>query len=102
MSEEKQEEKTKKKHKGAGAPTPVAQPPLPPELPPPPDPFETFTSILKERDPDLSNLEKPARKDQLDEAETKLKAPFPPLFREFMLRWNGGTAHETCIYGVGT
>ncbi len=68
----------------------------------PSDPFASFVTALKEKDPDLSNLETPAKKEEIDAAEAELGTTFPPLFRRFLMRWNGGTAHDTCIYGVGT
>lgn len=93
------DEKGKKKRKAADAPTPLVQNALPSETP---DPFAEFVAALKEKDPELSSLEKPARKDAVEQAETSLKLKLPPLFKTFLLRWNGGTAHEACIYGVGT
>ncbi|MBI3726648.1 SMI1/KNR4 family protein [bacterium] len=93
-------EKGKKKRKSANAPTPDFSPALGSGHDA--DPFASFVSVLKEKDPELSNLETPARKEEIDAAESELGAAFPPLFRRFLLRWNGGTAHDTCIYGVGT
>jgi hypothetical protein len=92
------DEKGKKKRRAADAPTPLVQNALPAE----PDPFADFVTALKEKDSELSCLEKPAKKEAVDEAEGQLSAKFPPLFRQFLLRWNGGTAHDACIYGVGT
>ena len=95
------EEGKKKKRKAADAATPPAQPALG-AADGAGDPFAAFVSALKEKDPELANLEKAAKPRDVDEAETRLACPLPPLFKSFLLRWNGGTAHETCIYGVGT
>jgi hypothetical protein len=54
------------------------------------------------KDPELTGLERGARPDAIDDAEKTLGEELPPLFKRFLIRWNGGSAHETCIYGVGT
>lgn len=69
------------------------------ELPPV---FERFLQHLRERDPGLDGLEPPAKDGDIEEAEERLGISFPPLFQQFLNNWNGGTAHEICIYGVGT
>jgi hypothetical protein len=91
------DEKGKKKRKQADAPTPLVQSALGA-----PDPFADFVTALKEKDAELSCLEKPARSDAIEDAERQLKTKFPPLWKAFLARWNGGTAYEACIYGVGT
>ncbi|HZU98539.1 MAG TPA: SMI1/KNR4 family protein [Planctomycetota bacterium] len=120
MSDEGNNSK-KKKRKSADTPTPAAQPALsssPTDQAI--DPFASFQKVLKEKDPELGNLEKPAKPKDIEDADQKLReallaAPadeaikdiatgpiLPPLFKSFLRRWNGGTAHDTCIYGVGT
>ena len=89
----------KKRRKAADAPTPNMQPALAPEGG---DPFSVFLEGLKDKDPELANLERAARPEEILEAEAALGSPLPPLFKRFLQRWNGGTAHETCVYGVGT
>jgi hypothetical protein len=93
------DEAKKKKRKSSDAPTPPVQKALEAGEA---DPFASFLATLKERDPELSNLEKPAKQKDIEEAESKLATTLPPLFKSFLIRWNGGTAHDTCIYGVGT
>jgi cell wall assembly regulator SMI1 len=102
MSDDSTEGAKKKKRKSADAPTPVVQPALNADGHLASDPFASFVTVLKEKDPDLGNLEKSAKQKDVDDAEKKLSTALPPLFKSFLLRWNGGTAHETCIYGVGT
>ena len=92
------DEKGKKKRKAADAPTPLVQSALPAEI----DPFAEFVAVLKEKDPELSSLEKPARTEAVDQAEGTPQEQAPAALSHLPVRWNGGTAHEACIYGVGT
>lgn len=64
--------------------------------------FDEFVTVLREKDPDLEGLEPPADEVSIAAAETSLGITFPPLFRSFLKFCNGGSAHEICIYGVGT
>lgn len=65
------------------------------------DPFTDFRRAMSEVDPQLELLEGPATPEQLTEAERALQVTLPPLFRRFLLTWNGGTAHDTSVFGVG-
>lgn len=66
------------------------------------DPFQKFVESVRAKDPELEGLERGARRETIEEAERALNEGLPPLFKRFLLKWNGGTAHETCVYGVGT
>lgn len=59
-----------------------------------------FEDSVKVLDPKLEGLEKPSTTEQLDAAEKALEIKLPPSYRSFLLRWNGGTAHDTSVYGV--
>ncbi len=63
--------------------------------------FEAFRAALRESDPDLEGLEEPAAESALAAAEATLGLSLPPSFRAFLRAHNGGSAHDTSIYGVG-
>lgn len=67
-----------------------------------PNPFAEFEAQLRQVDPDLQGLEDPAPSAVVDEAEAALGVDLPASYRDFLARYNGGSAYETNLYGVGT
>lgn len=61
-----------------------------------------FADAVKVLDPKLAGLEDASDEKQLTAAEEALDIKLPPSYRSFLLRWNGGNAHETSIYGVSS
>lgn len=61
-----------------------------------------FADGVKVLDPKLAGLETASDVAKLDAAEAALELKLPPSYRSFLLRWNGGSAHETSIYGVSS
>jgi hypothetical protein len=64
--------------------------------------LDAFAEAVKVLDPKLAGLEEAGTVEKLDAAETELDIKLPPSYRSFLLRWNGGNAHETSIYGVAS
>lgn len=62
----------------------------------------TFEAELTKAEGSLEGLEPPARKEAIETAEKALGATFPPSWKRFLERHNGGGAFDTSMYGVGT
>lgn len=62
--------------------------------------FTAFAEGLRALDPKLEGLDPPAKEEALVEAEKDLGVVFPPSYKQFLLKWNGGTAYDASIYGV--
>lgn len=62
--------------------------------------FDEFAEGLKALDPELEGLEAATTDEALVSAESALDIKLPPTYRQFLLRWNGGSAYDSSIYGV--
>lgn len=65
------------------------------------DAFDAFAAALKDQDPDLDGLEVGAEEAAVASAEAQLSVKLAPSHRAFLGRWNGGSAYDTSLYGVG-
>ena len=62
-----------------------------------PDRFANFTKQLAKYEPQVHHLNPPATEEAISSAESALGVSFPPAYREFLRRWNGGVLFGTFV-----